>query len=63
MFTNCKLNSLRQLNALAVVRRLDNLIIVKDGNPITLFNLWRFYALFRLAHFGLKKINDIEVSQ
>ncbi|CAG5118268.1 unnamed protein product, partial [Candidula unifasciata] len=62
IFCSTNIHSLQQINALALVRRLDNLTIDLDGNPVTKFTLWRLYALFRLAHFALKKINDIEVS-
>ena len=36
--------------------------ISSEGNSVTTFTLWRPYVLFRLAHFSLRKINDIEVS-
>ncbi|KAH9494929.1 Leucine-rich repeat-containing protein 49 [Bulinus truncatus] len=62
VFTSTNIHSLQQINALSLVRRLDNLTIDLDGNPVTKFTLWRMYTVFRLAHFALKKINDIEVS-
>ncbi|PVD20176.1 hypothetical protein C0Q70_20671 [Pomacea canaliculata] len=61
-FTNTNIHSLQQINALSVVRSLDHLTIALDGNPVTKFTLWRLYTIFRLAHFSLKKINDVEVS-
>lgn len=60
-FSSTNIASLHQLNALSALRRLDNLIITPEGNPVTQFALWRSYVLFRLAHFALKKINDVEV--
>lgn len=60
-FTNTNIHSLQQINALSVVRSLDHLTIALDGNPVTKFTLWRLYTIFRLAHFSLKKINDVEV--
>jgi leucine-rich repeat-containing protein 49 len=60
-FSSTNIQSLVQINALSTVRRLDNLTIDIDGNPITKFTLWRMYVVFRLAHFALKKINDVEV--
>ncbi|XP_061172062.1 leucine-rich repeat-containing protein 49-like [Saccostrea echinata] len=61
-FSSTNIRSLDQINALSSVRRLDNLNINLDGNPITKFTLWRMYVIFRLAHFALKKINDVEIS-
>nr|KAI8769795.1 leucine-rich repeat-containing protein 49-like [Biomphalaria glabrata] len=62
VFCSTNIHSLQQINALSLVRRLDNLTIDLDGNPVTKFTLWRMYTVFRLAQFALKKINDIEVS-
>ncbi|CAH1797225.1 unnamed protein product [Owenia fusiformis] len=61
-FNSTNISCLRQLNALASVRRLDNLVITENGNPITQFTLWKIYTLFRLAHFSIRKINDVEVT-
>eukprot|EP00106_Octopus_bimaculoides_P015658 XP_014783100.1 PREDICTED: leucine-rich repeat-containing protein 49-like [Octopus bimaculoides] len=57
----CNIHSLTQLNALATVRRLDH-IVIDEVNPVTKFSLWRYYLLFRLAHFSLKTINNKEVT-
>ncbi|XP_048258880.1 leucine-rich repeat-containing protein 49-like isoform X2 [Haliotis rufescens] len=62
VFSSTNINSLQQINALSNIRRIDNLTIDLDGNPVTKFTLWRMYTIFRLAHFSLKKINDVEVS-
>ncbi|BFY97135.1 hypothetical protein BsWGS_00175 [Bradybaena similaris] len=62
IFCSTNIHSLQQINALSLVRRLDNLTIDLNGNPVTKFTLWRLYAVFRLAHFPLRKINDVEVS-
>ncbi|CAL1537613.1 unnamed protein product [Lymnaea stagnalis] len=62
VFCSTNIHSLQQINSLSLVRRLDNLTIDLDGNPVTKFTLWRMYTVFRLAHFALKKINDVEVS-
>ena len=61
VFCSTNIHSLQQINALSAVRRLDTLTIDLDGNPVTKFTLWRMYTVFRLAHFNLKKINDVEV--
>ncbi|PIK35292.1 hypothetical protein BSL78_27879 [Apostichopus japonicus] len=55
--------SLQQLNAFAALRRLDNLSIDKDGNPLMQFTLWKPYLLFRLSHLSLKTINNEERRQ
>jgi len=62
LFSATNIHSFHQINALTNIRRLDNLTIDLDGNAITKYNLWRPYIVFRLAHFALKKINNIEVS-
>ncbi|XP_062516504.1 leucine-rich repeat-containing protein 49-like isoform X1 [Corticium candelabrum] len=53
---------LQQLNALSCLRRLDSLTVHSDGNPVTNLSLWKPYTLFRLAHLGLRKLNDEEVT-
>ena len=62
VFTSNNIRTLTQLNALASMRRLDNLTISGDGNPVTKLSVWRPYVVFRLAHFSLKHINGSEVS-
>lgn len=62
VFTETNIRALHQMNSLSLLRRLDHLNITKEGNPVTSFSLWRPYVLFRLAHFSLRKINDIEVT-
>ncbi|XP_048583494.1 leucine-rich repeat-containing protein 49 isoform X2 [Nematostella vectensis] len=62
IFTETSINNLQQINALAMLRRLETLVIHTDRNPVTEFTLWRPYVLFRLAHLSLTKINDIEVT-
>ena len=62
IFNSTNICSFQQINALTSLRRLDNLTIQLDGNPVTKFTLWKSYVLFRLSHFALKKINDQEVS-
>uniref|UniRef100_A0A4W3IE38 Leucine rich repeat containing 49 n=1 Tax=Callorhinchus milii TaxID=7868 RepID=A0A4W3IE38_CALMI len=61
-FQHTNIQKLQQFNALAQLRRLDMLTINPQGNPVVNFSLWKYYVLFRLNHFGLQKINDIEVS-
>ncbi|XP_071964951.1 leucine-rich repeat-containing protein 49-like isoform X2 [Antedon mediterranea] len=61
-FSECNICTLQQLNALTSLKRLENISISKEGNPITSFTLWKLYLLYRLSHFNLKKINDEEVT-
>ncbi|XP_025834305.1 leucine-rich repeat-containing protein 49 [Agrilus planipennis] len=62
VFKETNIHCLGQLNALAEIQGFVSLFIHSDGNPITQ-KLWRSYAVFRLVHWGLKKINDKEVSE
>lgn len=61
MFSNTNIHSLQQINALTAVRSLHELTIGLDGNPVTKFTLWRLYTIYRLSHFNLKKINEVDV--
>ncbi|CAG9795893.1 unnamed protein product [Diatraea saccharalis] len=51
---------LGQLHALAELRGLTGLSILSEGNPIY-SKTWREYAVYRLAHWGLKEINEESV--
>ncbi|XP_053320280.1 leucine-rich repeat-containing protein 49 [Spea bombifrons] len=62
-FKETNLVTLHQFNALAQLRRLDQLTVDPQGNPVVNFTLWKFYVLFRLNNFNIQKINDIEVTQ
>ncbi|XP_067390796.1 leucine-rich repeat-containing protein 49 isoform X2 [Emydura macquarii macquarii] len=53
----------QQFNALAQVRRIEQLTVDPQGNPVVNFTLWKYYVLFRLNHFNLQKINGTEVTQ
>ncbi|CAH0401174.1 unnamed protein product [Chilo suppressalis] len=48
---------LGQLHALAELRGLTGLTVLPEGNPIN-SKTWREYAVYRLAHWGLKEINE-----
>lgn len=52
---------LQQFNALAQLRRVDQLTIDPQGNPVVNFTLWKYYVLFRLSHFSMQRINGTEV--
>lgn len=62
IFRETNINCLGQLNALADVQGLTSLQIDPEGNPITQKE-WRNYAIYRLAHWGLKIINGKEVTE
>ncbi|XP_012867443.1 PREDICTED: leucine-rich repeat-containing protein 49 isoform X1 [Dipodomys ordii] len=62
-FKETNLVMLQQFNALAQLRRIDQLTIDPQGNPVVNFTLWKYYVLFRLSHFGMQKINGTEVTQ
>ncbi len=50
------------MNSLSDLKKLDNLTIKADDNPITSMQTWRFYAIYRLQHLQLKKIDDKPIS-
>ncbi|CAH2273786.1 leucine-rich repeat-containing 49 [Pelobates cultripes] len=62
-FKETNLSTLHQFNALSHLRRLDQLTLDPQGNPVVNFSLWKFYVLFRLNNFNIQKINDVEVTQ
>ncbi|XP_054987468.1 leucine-rich repeat-containing protein 49 isoform X3 [Sorex araneus] len=62
-FKETNLVMLQQFNALAQLRRIDQLTIDPQGNPVVNFTLWKYYVLFRLSHFNMQKINGTEVTQ
>ncbi|XP_029431137.1 leucine-rich repeat-containing protein 49 isoform X2 [Rhinatrema bivittatum] len=61
-FKETNLTMFQQFNALAQVRRLDQLTVDPEGNPVVSFTLWKYYVLFRLSHFNLQKINGTEIT-
>ncbi|XP_040271702.1 leucine-rich repeat-containing protein 49 isoform X1 [Bufo bufo] len=62
-FKENNLITLNQFNALAQLRRLDQLTVDPQGNPVVNFTLWKYYVLFRLNNFGIQKVNENEVTQ
>lgn len=60
IFKETNIQYLGQLNALAEVQGMISLQVEKDGNPITEKN-WESYAIYRLSHWGLRRINGREV--
>ncbi|CAH2089294.1 unnamed protein product [Euphydryas editha] len=55
------LQYLGQLHALAELRGITGLTIMPEGNPICIKS-WREYAVYRLAHWGLKEINNEQIT-
>lgn len=62
VFNECEFNYIGQLNALAAVQGFKTLEILPEQNAILKKN-WRSYAIFRLRHWGLQKINNVSVSR
>ena len=61
VFNECEFNYVGQLNALAAVQGFKALEVLPERNAIVKKN-WRTYAVFRLRHWGLQKINHVPVS-
>ncbi|XP_075903157.1 leucine-rich repeat-containing protein 49 isoform X2 [Nelusetta ayraudi] len=62
IFLETNISRLLQLAALAQVRRLDQLTIHPEGNPVVSLSLWRSFVIYRLHHFNLQRINGQEVT-
>ncbi|CAH1107640.1 unnamed protein product [Psylliodes chrysocephalus] len=62
VFKETNISYLGQLNALAETQGLSSLYIDSEGNSICEQN-WESYAIYRLAHWGLKIINNKEVTE
>nr|XP_023022327.1 leucine-rich repeat-containing protein 49 [Leptinotarsa decemlineata] len=60
-FKETNITCLGQLNALAEIQGMSSLYIDLEGNPIC-DKSWRSYAVYRLAHWGLKTINNEEIT-
>ncbi|XP_072236244.1 leucine-rich repeat-containing protein 49 [Leuresthes tenuis] len=62
IFLETNISRLPQLAALAQVRRLDQLTVHPEGNPVVSLALWRSFVIYRLYHFNLQRINGQEVT-
>ncbi|XP_072321246.1 leucine-rich repeat-containing protein 49-like [Eucyclogobius newberryi] len=62
IFLETSISRLPQLAALAQVRRLDQLTIHPEGNPVVSLSLWRSFLVYRLHYFNLQRINGQEVT-
>lgn len=61
-FRETNIQFLGQLNAFAELQGMTSLTIDSEGNPIC-SKEWRSYAVYRLSHWGIKMINDVEISK
>lgn len=66
-FLETDIRTMSQLNALALLQGLSSLIIGKEGNPITNKTPtatldWRLYAIYRLEHWGLSSVNNMDIT-
>ncbi|XP_052008498.1 leucine-rich repeat-containing protein 49-like [Xyrauchen texanus] len=62
IFMETNITHLPQLAALAPIRRLDQISILPEGNPVVGLMLWRSFLIYRLQHLNLQKINGTEVT-
>ncbi|XP_030621758.1 leucine-rich repeat-containing protein 49 [Chanos chanos] len=62
IFMETNISRLPQLAALAQVRRLDQITIHPEGNPVVGLALWRSFLIYRLHHFNLQRVNGVEVT-
>lgn len=62
VFRETNISALGQLNALAEIQGIVSVTIEAEGNPICTKS-WRLYAVYRLAHWGVKTINDAPVTE
>ncbi|KAK7160001.1 hypothetical protein R3I93_007830 [Phoxinus phoxinus] len=61
-FMETSITHLPQLAALAQIRRLDQITVHPEGNPVVRLTLWRSFLIYRLQHLNLQKINGTEVT-
>ncbi|XP_073786206.1 leucine-rich repeat-containing protein 49 isoform X1 [Danio rerio] len=62
VFMECSISQLLQLAALAQLRRLEQLTVHPEGNPLLRLTLWRTFSIYRLQQLNLHKINGTEVT-
>ncbi|KAL7870236.1 hypothetical protein SRHO_G00077330 [Serrasalmus rhombeus] len=62
IFMETNITRLLQLAALAQVRRLEQVTIHPEGNPVVSLTLWRAFLIYRLNHLNLQRINGTEVT-
>ncbi|XP_053479589.1 leucine-rich repeat-containing protein 49 isoform X2 [Ictalurus furcatus] len=62
IFMETNITRLLQLAALAQVKRLEQVTIDPEGNPVVSLALWRAFLIYRLNHLNLQRINGTEVT-
>ncbi|KAI5623765.1 leucine-rich repeat-containing protein 49 [Silurus asotus] len=62
IFMETNITRLLQLAALAQVKRLEQVTIDPEGNPVVSLTLWRSFIIYRLNHLNLQRINGTEVT-
>ncbi|CAL8243293.1 unnamed protein product [Lota lota] len=62
VFMETNLSRLLQLAALAQLRRVEQITIQPEGNPVAGLSLWRSFLIYRLHHFNLQRLNGLEVT-
>ncbi|MCI4378982.1 hypothetical protein PGIGA_G00222570 [Pangasianodon gigas] len=62
IFMETNITRLLQLAALAQVKRLEQVTIDPEGNPVVSLTLWRSFLIYRLNHLNLQRINGTEVT-
>ncbi|KAK2847843.1 hypothetical protein Q7C36_009525 [Tachysurus vachellii] len=62
IFMETNITRLLQLAALAQIKRLEQVTIDPEGNPVVSLTLWRSFLIYRLNHLNLQKINGTEVT-
>ncbi|XP_048025185.1 leucine-rich repeat-containing protein 49 isoform X1 [Megalobrama amblycephala] len=62
MFMETSISHLPQLAALAQIRRLEQISVHPEGNPVVGLTLWRSFLIYRLQHLNLQKVNGTEVT-
>nr|XP_023675475.1 leucine-rich repeat-containing protein 49-like isoform X2 [Paramormyrops kingsleyae]XP_023675476.1 leucine-rich repeat-containing protein 49-like isoform X2 [Paramormyrops kingsleyae] len=62
IFLETDISRFPQLGALAKLRRLNQLTIHPEGNPVLRLMLWRSFLIYRLHHLNLQKVNSREVT-
>ncbi|XP_060780138.1 leucine-rich repeat-containing protein 49 isoform X5 [Neoarius graeffei] len=61
IFMETNITRLLQLAALEQVKRLEQVTVDPEGNPVVSLTLWRAFLIYRLNHLNLQKINGTEV--
>ncbi|KAM9481659.1 leucine-rich repeat-containing protein 49 isoform 2-T2 [Clarias gariepinus] len=62
IFRETNITRLLQLAALAQVKRLEQVTIDPETNPVVGLTLWRAFLIYRLNHLNLQRINGTEVT-